>query len=495
MKSTFKYILIAGIGAVTFSSCHRDYLSPIPQTSIADVSAFSTASRVQAQLLSVYSALKNGNFYGGRSVIYGDIRSEEFMNETQNLITGSDVWAENPTNSTTAVTTLWAQAYYTINCANVFIDGMNSGGSAVVGSTLAANYIAEAKLIRAISYHTLLQFYARPYADGNGAKPGVPLRLTAIKGAGSSNLVRSSVADVYTQILKDLNDAEAGLPLTYGTTAAYNNTTRAHRNTAIALKTRVYLTMQNYASVITEANKIVSATAPFTATTGVAHALQTDITKVFITPYTTTESILSMPMTSTTGDYPGTQNQLGYYFSPTSSNGGVGNGEFSLNAAGIIADAGWTATDKRRTFIKQSGSGSTLKNWLVKYSAPNPYTDYVPVIRYSEVLLNLAEAKVRSTSTVDAQAVALINAVRNRSDASTTFTAANFATSTDLINAILKERRIEFIGEGLRNNDLMRLLQTIPAKGIAVQKTPSDVGYIWPISSNELNLNTLCTDN
>jgi hypothetical protein len=63
-------------------------------------------------------------------------------------------------------------------------------------------------------------------------------------------------------------------------------------------------------------------------------------------------------------------------------------------------------------------------------------------------------------------------------------------TAADLINAILKERRIEFLGEGLRNADLLRLMQTIPAKGTAQAKTASDVGYIWPISSNELNLNT-----
>jgi len=496
MKTTLKYLFIAGLGAVSLSACHRELLNPIPQTSIADVSAFSTPSRVQAQLLSLYGALKNGNFYGGRSVIYGDIRGEDFINETQNLITGSDVWAENPNNSSTAVTTLWSQAYFTINCVNVFLDGMATTGTTVVGAATAANYIAEAKLIRALSYYTLLQYYARPYADGSGAKLGVPLRLTAIKGSGSSDLVRSSVSDVYTQILKDLNDAETGLPLTYtGSTAAYNNTTRAHHNTAIALKTRVYLTMQNYASVITEANKIVSATAPFTATSGVAHALQADITKVFVAPYTTTESIFSMPMTSTTGDYPGTQNQLGYYFSPTTGNGGTGNGEFSLNASGIIADPGFNSTDKRKTFIKQSGSGATLKNWCVKYPTGSPYTDYVPVIRYSEVLLNLAEAKVRSSNSIDAQAVALLNAVRNRADASTIFTTASFSSPTDLINAILKERRIEFLGEGLRNNDLLRLLQTIPAKGIAPQKAPSDVGYIWPISSSELSLNHLCVDN
>ena len=492
MKKKISYSIVFCLLLLGVSSCNRDLLSPIPQTSVSDASAFSTTSRVQTQLLSLYGALKDGNFYGGRYVIYGDIRGEEFINETSNLVTGSDVWGLNATNSSTAVVNLWYFAYLTINKCNVFLDGMAAGGSTVVGADAAAKYIAEAKLIRGLTYYSLLQYYARPYADGNGSKPGVPLRLNGIKGVGQSNIARSSVAEVYTQVLKDLNDAEAGLPLTYS--AASDNTTRAHKNTAIALKTRVYLSMQNYASVITEANKIVSATAPFKASTGVAHTLQSDITTVF-TSYVNPESIFSMPMTSTTGDFPGTQNQLAYYYSPNTANGGVGNGEYSLNPKGIIAEPTWTATDKRRSFIKQSGTGATLKNWLVKYKAPSPFTDYVPVIRYSEVLLNLAEAKVRSTNTVDAQSVALLNAVRNRSDAATTFTAANFATSAELANAILLERRIEFLGEGLRNNDLMRLLQTIPAKGTVPAKGPTEPNYIWPISSSELALNTLITDN
>ncbi len=91
--------------------------------------------------------------------------------------------------------------------------------------------------------------------------------------------------------------------------------------------------------------------------------------------------------------------------------------------------------------------------------------------------------------------MALLNAVRNRSDATTTFTTASFASATELINAILLERRIEFLGEGLRNNDLMRLLQTIPAKGTVPAKGPSENGYIWPIASSELALNPLMTDN
>jgi hypothetical protein len=487
MKKQFKYIITISFCISLFVSCKREFLNPSPQTSITDVSAFSTPSRISNQVLSLYAALKNGNFYGGRYVVYGDIRGEDFINETTNLVTGSDVWSLNPTNSSTnSVVNLWSQAYYTINICNIFIEGVTATGSTVVTSAQANNYIAEAKFIRALSYYSLLQYYARPFADGTGSKPGLPLRLTGIKGSGSSDIARSSVADVYTQVLADLNFSETNLPLNY--TTALLNTTRAHRNTAIALKTRVYLSMQNYANVITEANKIVSAAAPFTAASGVTHALQADITNVFKTPYTTTESILSLPMSSTTPDNPGTQNALAYYFYQNGS--APGAAEYSLNVNGIIADANWKSTDKRRSLVFTNTT--TGKKYVAKYTAPSPWTDYVPVIRYAEVLLNLAEALARTNTGVDPRAVSLLNAVRQRSDPTTTFAPTSQA---ELINLILNERRIEFLGEGLRNNDLMRLLQTIPAKGSIQAKGPSENGYIWPISSSELSLNKLMTDN
>jgi hypothetical protein len=365
---------------------------------------------------------------------------------------------------------------------------MAAGGNTVVGSALANNYNAEARFVRAVSYYSLLQLYARPYSDGTGSKPGLPLRLKGNSGSGDYNLARSTVADIYKQVLDDLNYAETNLPLTYG--AAATNVTRAHRNTAIAFKARVYLSMQQYANVITEANKIVSAAAPFTAATGVTLALQADITNVFKTPYITSESILSMPFNGTT-ETPGGQKQLGYYYGVSALNGG--NGEYSLNNAGIIADAGWLATDKRRSFIYTNAANG--KKYLSKFQSVSPFTDYSPVIRYAEVLLSLAEAKVRSTNTIDAQAVALLNAVRTRSDATTTFTVGSFATPDELIAAILKERRIEFLGEGLRSPDLLRLLLPIPAKSNVAAIAASAQNYIWPISSTELQLNTLMTDN
>ena len=97
----------------------------------------------------------------------------------------------------------------------------------------------------------LMQLYARPYTDGNGTKLGVILKLNPETSSGDNSQARATAAEVYAQIIKDLNEAEADLPTTYGAAAA--NTNRAHRNTAIALKTRVYLNMGDMVNAKTAA--------------------------------------------------------------------------------------------------------------------------------------------------------------------------------------------------------------------------------------------------
>jgi hypothetical protein len=76
--------------------------------------------------------------------------------------------------------------------------------------------------------------------------------------------------------------------------------------------------------------------------------------------------------------------------------------------------------------------------------------------------LNLAEAIAR-TSGLDARAHALYYAVRGRANAAGTDAAndqlSDFATANALIQAILNERRIEFLCEGLRWGDIHRLAQ------------------------------------
>ena len=480
MKRNIIYLTL--IAACLHSSCKKDLLSPDSKTAVStlDLAQFSTKERIDAQVLGLYAGIRNGNFYGGRYPVYNEVRADNFIAQSTNAVTAYQTYNFTAGNGAQEVTDFWGSAYNTINRCNLFIEGMTTKGTGIVGDALAKNYVAEAKVIRAIAYYSLLQLYARPYWDGNGSKPGLPIRLTGNSVAGNYDLARSSVADVYAQVIKDLNEAEADLPLSY--TAAVNNVIRTHRNTAIAFKTRVYLSMQRYADVITEAEKIVSSS--FTATSGVLHALQPDVTAVFKSPYLTTESIFSMPFVPGT-ETGGGQSALSSYF--------FGIKLYSLNPQGAIGDPAFTQADKRRSFITISAGLPYLSKFPI--GAAQGYSDYVPVIRYAEVLLNLGEARVRSGNAVDPQAIALLNAVHGRSDASTTYTVANFSSAQALADAFLRERNIEFLGEGLRSPDLLRLGLTIPGKAEVPAVPPNSAQYIWPISGTELLYNKLMTDN
>jgi hypothetical protein len=77
----------------------------------------------------------------------------------------------------------------------------------------------------------------------------------------------------------------------------------------------------------------------------------------------------------------------------------------------------------------------------MKFSSPSPYLDKAPVIRYAEVLLSFAEAKVRTSNSVNAETVALLNAIRGRSDASKTYITASFSSAQALIDAILVRKK------------------------------------------------------
>lgn len=464
---------------VIISCSDTEALNPVNQTRISDANAFSTPDRVEQLVLGAYSGVKVGNFYGGRYTNYQDVRGPEFINERANGVTNLFTWGFGVQSSTNEVQNLWSAAYTAINRCNILIEGLKT---APISAALKTKYTAEAQFLRALSYYSLVTLYAQPYTLNNGTSLGLPLRLKPETSGGNNDLVRSTVADVYKQVIEDLNAAETSLPLINSN--ALNNTTRAHRNSAIALKTRVYLSMGKYPEVITEANKIVSTSAPFTAASGVANALASSITTVF-GKSTTAENVFSFPYSS--NDTPGTQNSLVFYYNASA----VGGGEYSLAPTGIVANADWKTTDARRNFnVVTSG-----KAYVHKWTAPQTDPDFVPVIRYAEVLLNLSEAIARSSNSLDARAVALLNAVRGRSDATTVFTTSSFTNAQNLIDQVLTERRIELLAEGFSSPDIMRLGQNFPVKGSAPAVSKTDTQYLWPIPLNELLYNKLCVQN
>ena len=479
-------IIACIIGIILPSSCSKDYLDPVPKTSISDLTAFDTKDRIVGQVNGLYDRMKSGQYRGGRFLIYNDIRANDFDNMLANGVTGYQTWQNNVTESTNEVDGLWVAVYAAVNGINVFIEGLDASRldpvkAAAITDAEYKQYRGEALTLRALCYFDLLQLYAKPYNMNAGDNLGVPLRLKANKSSADNDLARAKVSEVYAQILDDLNTAEPMVALTNGT--AILNTTRVHRNTVLALKMRVMLNMNNFTGVITEGNKIVPASAPFTATSGVANALEANIANVFVTPWTTNESMLSMPMVAT--DAPGTQNGLGYYYSPAANT----NPEYSLISTGIIGNADWVAGDTRRNLLLTNAG----KTWLNKFKVAL-FIDYVPVIRYSEVLLTLAEAEARAAGSANARSIALLNAVRGRASGGI-YVAGDFANLASFVDKIMLERNIEFLGEGIRNMDLMRTVSTIPGKASINPVLSTSPNYIWPVPLSEILANKLIVQN
>jgi hypothetical protein len=484
LKISIAFVLLLTIG------CHKEYLDPVPVTSLSDLSVFDNKDRVVAQVNGMYSSVKSGAYLGGRFMVYGDLRGDNFIPKSSNLVTNFATWNHTEVSSTNEVQNFWGAVYASVNVINVFMDGLktNWDGGKLTGKITQDEYnqfMSEALTLRAMCYFDLLRMYCKPFVLDAGAGPGVPLRLKAEKSAAGNDLARSSVAEVYTQILADLNAAEPNAVTSYSTDLL--NTTRVHKNTIIALKMRVYLGKGDWANVVTESAKIVSGSAPFVAPSGVANALSASYAAIWASPYTTKESIFSMPMTTT--NTPGTQNGLPHYFASPSSE------SYYLLATSPVYVA-MAATDVRKTGLIAVGTQYFLSKWT-DYTT---LTNYPPVIRYAEVLLSRAEALVRQGGAVTQGAVDLLNAVRVRSYPTGAYTLASFGSASAFYTAVLQERNFEFLGEGIRAFDIMRLGQAIPAKDGgnmgAVQSIPtSSVGYMWPIPANELSLNKLMTPN
>jgi hypothetical protein len=484
MKNILKYAVLLVILMVSFNSCYDEYLDPVPRTSISDLSAFDTKDRIVAQVNSMYAFFRSGQYLGGRYIVYNSIRADDFLNLRQNGVTNLATWNHNLQASTNEVQNLWGQIYSAINIINVFLQGLedtNPVSKNIITQAEFNQYKGEALALRALAHFHIAQLYAWPYNYKTTA-PGVIMRLTAQKSSADNNMARETLAKTYELILKDLDDSEALMPtVTAGTANNVYYATHLHKNTVIAIKTKVYLHMNDWPKVISEGNKIVGAAAPYAATAGVANALAANYTAIFRTPFTTSESLFSIPMTAT--ELPGTQNDLKMYF------GGLGDDEYPINEASQTwSSALFPADDARRLLTVTSNT----RLYINKYIANS---DWIPVMRWSEVLLNIAEAEAMSTG-VTARAVGILNAVFKRSNPTAAdFVIGDFANGAALAARIIQERGMEFLGEGIRNGDTMRKLAPHAGKPSVDPVPVNNVNYVWPIPQTELNTNAIVQQN
>jgi starch-binding outer membrane protein, SusD/RagB family len=457
-------LFILSIAALPFFfSCRKD-LNGDPLNTISDKEAFSTPERIDKSAVGMYDALQNANYFGGRILVYADIRGIDAttsVNTYGNMVLFNTLQAGDPTTGDA-----WKGAYRTIYEANLFLKNFAPNASLVTAEK-ANQYIGEAKFIRALCYFYLVNMWAHPYAlTANAAHKGVPLVLEAATDpfAVSNQIARSSVKDVYAAIEADLLDAESKLPVAYAN--AYISVSRATKGAARALLMRLNLYKRDYAKANTYANLLITSglyvmnTSPITA----------------FRDYTTKESIFSVAHDG--GDNPNTNYSIGNHYSAAKA---------ALVPATLDYVQLFESFDKR---MASNGADSLIElrsgaYWTRKYNAGT--TDWIPVFRYPEVLLTSAEAlaNLAAGATADPDAIILLNQVRARSSA----TPLAPGNKTDLLNAIYLERRRELAFEGQGSLDFLRTGRAIPAHGTVAEQPYGSNYTILPIPKYDTDKN------
>ncbi|MEP6262300.1 MAG: RagB/SusD family nutrient uptake outer membrane protein [Gillisia sp.] len=489
------------LGVSLFTGCTEENVLDLePYNQVSEDAAFSTPALIELSLTGMYNAAQRGDYvgqgrgypFGAASIQQGDNRGEDVVN-TQTFYQLTYTGTYDP--STLNNVFMWSDTYRLINRANIVIQGVNTAiENGVITQEVGDDYLGQAKFMRAIAHLELISHFAKPYESaGANSNLGIPYRdipfTTEANIEAGIAQGRNTVHEVYTKIISDLDDAEA----TLATKAERGGTAgivRATVEAAIAYKTRAYLHMREWQKVITEGEKILG-----------DYSLTADPNDVFENGYNNTESIFSME--NTANNNPGVNAALG--------------SQYNRRALVVISpivwrNEFWLPNDLRRSDeLVSMRSGIPHTN---KYKDDVNYSDATPLMRYAEVLLNVAEAYAR-LDRLD-EALDLLNEVRDRSLPAGAASYTAFASKEALLRAIIGERRIEFVMEGKRWQDVHRLqvdtfvdYDGVPAKvangfppataytlgtpysgPYGVEAIPySDFRFLWPIPQQEMNNN------
>lgn len=442
--------------AASLSSCVNDWLDVAPSDGTDADAALTSSSDLAAARTGMYAALKgNSNlvdYYGQQFFVYGDVHAGD--DYQYNNIGGSnrasfyyDMTYQTASEFSSS-NVAWKSPYIVIGRANRIIAAAEGGALSDAAEAKATidQYAAEAKVLRALAHFDLVRIYGKPYTEDQGASLGVPL----VTGVLESNAkpARSTVAEVYTQVVKDLTEAISSNALATETEPGYVSVWGAK-----AILSRVYLNMGDYANALSVAEDIIKNI----KNSGAALWTRDQYFKAWdaSTP-NESEFLFRLNVAGSTdnNDLNGIgnlQQRDGYKEMVatkkfvdmlTSDPKDVRNDMFlPAKAEKEVAVYG-----TNKVFLnKLRGQGGNLRNVTI-----------VPIIRLSEVYLTAAECAFRNNDKT--KAVEYLNdLVKNR-----TTTVASLATVDNItLDRILIERRKELIGEGQRYFDALRNNETI----------------------------------
>lgn len=456
LKSIYK-VMGCAILAASLSSCVNDWLDVAPSDGTDADAALTSSSDLDAARTGMYKALKGNSslvdYYGQQFFVYGDVHAGD--DYQYNNLGGSNrasfyydmnyQTASEFTSSTSSSNVAWKSPYIVIGRANRIIAAAEGGALSDAAEAKATidQYAAEAKVLRALAHFDLVRIYGKPYTEDQGASLGVPLVTEVLES--NAKPARSTVAEVYTQVVKDLTEAISSNALATETEPGYVSVWGAK-----AILSRVYLNMGDYANALSVAEDIIK-------NSGAALWTRDQYFKAWDAS-TPNESEFLFRLNVAGSDDNNDLNGIGNLQQRDGYKEMVATKKFvdmlTSDPKDVRNDMFLPAKAEKEVAVygtnkvflnKLRGQGGDLRNVTI-----------VPIIRLSEVYLTAAECAFRNNDKT--KAVEYLNdLVKNR-----TTTEASLATVDNItLDRILIERRKELIGEGQRYFDALRNNETI----------------------------------
>ena len=227
MKKLFIYLSVI----IAFSACTSDLdLSPLDSQS--ELTYWDTEEDARIFLNSIYADIENAERYLYYSTMSDDAYTR--VEAYRNIASGS----YGPTNG--VVTGVWSSRYEAIRRANIFFNNINNVKE--ISEETRAEYIAQARFIRAWHYFTLIELYG-----------DVPFVTDEISIEESIELERTNRDTILSFIYDELEAAISDLPESYSS----DQNGRITRGAAIAFKSRVHLYNADYTNAAELSSQLI----------------------------------------------------------------------------------------------------------------------------------------------------------------------------------------------------------------------------------------------
>ena len=476
------------LGLTLLPSCKK-FLEENPKGNVTVANFYSTEGDAISAVNSIYGYLNSistgstAGIYHSSFWVTAGLASDELLNNQLGAPQFDQLATFTQTPENSALLEIWSMHYKTITIANI---ALNRIPQIKMNEALKTRLLGEARFLRGLMYFNLVRMFG-----------AIPLILEENAPLTPAAL---GVEAVYAQIINDLSTAEAGLPLNY---PIGNGRGRATKGAANAILAKVYLTMKDWPNAVSTAKKVIDSE---------EYALWEDFGNVFkLSSRNGKEAIFSVGF----GDAGGAiifweaGQFLVRLLPPQLSDEGVVNAQGWQIPTQNLYDS-YEPDDRRRavTFITDINGPNgvyQIRPFIQKYwdrgAEPkgNETSNDFPVIRFADVLLIYSEASNEAGNTAEAHKY--INLVRKRAR----FNGTEYVNAIpdyvglnkdQMREAILKERRMEFVAEGQRWFDLVRT-QTLETK-VPLAKpgvVPGAKNYLFPIPQHEIDLNPNLTQN